>query len=170
MPLTTPRAMLRSKVAIGEHRSYRGETPTLKCCLKQCSAVMPATTIDRRIRRQGGNPYHLTEAATKNAAAAEAPREHRGHRRRGARKSRSRSGRRTVRPGGRRRRRLSRVVAAAATAAVEVLTTATAEAAETVSMCRSSSRSKRRNAEAGAAAGSLHQTGPREEVTSEHAR
>ena len=65
MPLTTPRAMLRSKVAIGEHRSYRGETPTLKCCLKQCSAVMPATTIDRRIRRQGGNPYHLTEAATK---------------------------------------------------------------------------------------------------------
>ena len=57
--------MLRSKVAIGEHRSYRGETPTLKCCLKQCSAVMPATTIDRRIRRQGGNPYHLTEAATK---------------------------------------------------------------------------------------------------------
>ena len=134
--------------SIGEH--YGEGDPDSEVLFKQCSAVMPATTIDRRIRRQGGNPYHLTEAATKNAAAAEAPREHRGHRRRGARKSRSRSGRRTVRPGGRRRRRLTRVVAAAATAAVEVWTTA--EAAETVSMCRSSSRSKRRNAEAGAAA------------------
>ena len=98
--------MLRSKVAIGEHYGDGGSDSEV--LFKQCSAVMPATTIDRRIRRQGGNPYHLTEAATKNAAAAEAPREHRGHRRRGARKSRSRSGRRTVRPGGdgRRRRRL----------------------------------------------------------------
>ena len=114
----------------------RGDSDS-EVLFKQCSAVMPATTIDRRIRRQGGNPYHLTEAATKNAAA-EAAREHRGHRRRGARKSRSRSGRRTVRPGGdgRRRRRLSRAVAAAAAAAVKVLTTAAAAAAATVSAAR----------------------------------